>query len=167
MLECIWASLQQGGKLLLCGNGGSAAEAQHLAAECVVRLHAWRRPLPAIALTTDTSILTAASNDWGFDTVFARQVAALGRRGDVLLVLSTSGRSRNVVRAVEEARRGGLHTLALLGHDGGDVRPLVDLALVVPSTNPQRIQEVHLTLGHLLCEALEQRVQAAPWGEKP
>ena len=108
MVACIWESLRGGGKLLLCGNGGSAADAQHLATECMVRLQAERCALPALALTTDTSLLTAAANDWGFETIFARQVEGLGRAGDVLLVLSTSGNSLNVIRAVEEAHRQGL-----------------------------------------------------------
>lgn len=158
MIDCVWDSLQQGGKLLLCGNGGSAADAQHLAAECMVRLQERRAPLSALALTTDVSLLTAAGNDDGFDTVFARQVAGLGRAGDVLLAISTSGNSPNVVLAVEEARRRELRTLGLLGKGGGVLRPLVDIALVVPSSNTQRIQEVHITVGHILCEALEQKM---------
>ena len=125
MLECMWESLRQGGKILLCGNGGSAADAQHLATECMVRQEAERAPLPAIALTTDTSLLTAAGNDHGFETIFARQVAGLGRPGDVLLAISTSGNSPNVVRAVEEAHRRGLHTLGLLGKDGGRLKEMV------------------------------------------
>lgn len=157
MLERIWESMQRGGKLLLCGNGGSAADAQHLAAECMVRLQEERCPLPAIALTTDSSLLTAAGNDWGFETVFARQVEGLGHAGDVLLALSTSGNSLNVIRAVETARRRGLGTLGLLGSDGGVLRQMVDIALVVPSFNPQRVQEVHITVGHILCEALERK----------
>jgi len=158
MVECMWESLQQGGKLLWCGNGGSAADAQHLATECMVRLEAEREPLPAIALTTDTSLLTAAGNDHGFETIFARQVAGLGRPGDVLVAISTSGNSPNVVRAVEEARRRGLSTLGLLGRDGGRLKDMVHLALVVPSSSTQRIQEVHITVGHILCGALERRV---------
>src|SRR5919197_6350717 len=158
LIECIWESMQQGGKLLICGNGGSAADAQHLAAECVVRLEAERVPLPALALTTDTSLLTAAGNDSGFETIFARQVAGLGRPGDVLLAISTSGNSPNVVRAVEEAHRRGLQTLGLLGKDGGRLKDMVHIALVVPSSNTQRIQEVHITIGHMLCGALERRM---------
>jgi D-sedoheptulose 7-phosphate isomerase len=162
MLECIWESMQQGGKLLLCGNGGSAADAQHLATECMVRLEAERPPLPAIALTTDTSLLTAAGNDQGFETIFARQVTGLGRPGDVLLAISTSGNSLNVVRAVEAAQQRGLHTLGLLGKDGGRLKDMVHIALVVPSSNTQRIQEVHITVGHILCGALERRILRAP-----
>jgi D-sedoheptulose 7-phosphate isomerase len=158
MIDCAWKSLRQGGKLLVCGNGGSAADAQHLATECMVRLQANRAPLPAVALTTDTSLLTAAGNDDGFETIFARQVAGLGRAGDVLLALSTSGNSANVVMAVEEARSRGLRTLGLLGKGGGRLRSLVDIALVVPSFDTQRIQEVHITVGHILCDALERKL---------
>jgi D-sedoheptulose 7-phosphate isomerase len=160
MIDCIWESMQQGGKMLLCGNGGSAADAQHLATECIVRLQVPRAPLPALALTTDSSLLTAAGNDDGFETIFARQVAGLGRPGDVLLAISTSGNSRNVVRAVEEARCRGLHTLGFLGRDGGALRQMVNIAFIVPSTNTQRIQEVHITVGHIICGALEQRILA-------
>lgn len=162
MIDRIWDSMQQGGKLLLCGNGGSASDAQHLATECVVRLQDERCPLPAIALTSDGGLLTAVGNDYGFESIFARQVAALGRPRDVLLALSTSGNSVNVVRAVEAARRGDLWTLALLGKGGGAVAPLVHLALIVPSSNTQRIQEVHMTVGHILCGALERRAIASP-----
>jgi D-sedoheptulose 7-phosphate isomerase len=157
MIDCVWESMQRGGKLLLCGNGGSAADAQHLAAECVVRLQMDRGPLPALALTTDSSILTAAGNDYGFDTIFARQVLGLGRAGDVLLAISTSGNSRNLVLAVEEAKRHGLLTLGLLGKDGGSLGSLVDKALVIPSSNTQRIQELHITVGHIICGAFERR----------
>jgi D-sedoheptulose 7-phosphate isomerase len=162
MIERIWSSVQQGGKLLLCGNGGSASDAQHLATECVVRLQDDRCPLPAIALTSDGGLLTAAGNDYGFESIFARQVAALGHPGDVLLALSTSGNSGNVVRAVEEARRRHLWTLALLGKGGGALASLVHLALIVPSSNTQRIQEVHMTVGHIICGALERRALATP-----
>lgn len=160
MITLVSESLQRGGKLLLCGNGGSAADAQHLATECMVRLQAERRPIPALALTTDTSLLTAAGNDWGFETIFARQVEGLGQAGDVLLALSTSGNSRNVLRAVEVARCRNIRTIGLLGHDGGALRERVDLAVVVPSSNTQRIQEVHITIGHILCETLERQVVA-------
>lgn len=122
-----------------------------------MRLQADRCPLPAIALTTDTSLLTAAGNDWGFETVFARQVEGLGRAGDCLLAISTSGHSRNLVRAVDVAQQQGLRTLALLGKAGGALQHMVEVALVVPSFNTQRIQEVHITIGHILCEVLEHR----------
>jgi D-sedoheptulose 7-phosphate isomerase len=158
MIDTIWASLNNGGKLLLCGNGGSAADAQHLATECMARLQEDRRPLPAIALTTDTSLLTAAGNDWGFETIFARQVEGLGRAGDVLLAFSTSGNSGNIIQAVMQAKRQGLRTLGFLGKGGGALRELVDLALVIPSSSTQRVQEVHITVGHVLCEVLESRV---------
>ena len=164
MFDMIWESFEQGGKLMLCGNGGSAADAQHLATEFMVRLRENRRPLPALALTTDTSLLTAASNDWGFDTIFARQVEGLGRAGDVLWVSSTSGQSVNVIRAVEQARRQGIRTLGFLGRDGGVLRDLVEVALVVPSMSTERIQEVHITVGHILCEELERRVLTADSG---
>ena len=160
MIAMVCESFRRGGKLLLCGNGGSAADAQHLATECMVRLQADRRPLPAIALTTDTSLLTAAGNDWGFETIFARQVEGLGQAGDILLALSTSGNSRNVLRAVEVARCRDIRTIGLLGHTGGVLRECVDLAVVVPSANTQRIQEVHITIGHILCETLERQVVA-------
>jgi D-sedoheptulose 7-phosphate isomerase len=177
MIDCIWERMQRGGKLLLCGNGGSAADAQHLAAECIVRMQTDRNPLPAIALTTDSSVLTAAGNDYGFETIFARQVAGLGRAGDILISLSTSGNSRNVLLAVEEARRQGIRSLGLLGNNGGQLAKMVDVPLVVPSSNTQRIQEVHITIGHIICGALErkavtsamlssaqfQKKDAAPW----
>jgi D-sedoheptulose 7-phosphate isomerase len=136
MIDAIWESWQQGGKLLLCGNGGSAADAQHLATELIVRLQAERHALPALALTTDTSLLTAASNDWGFETVFARQLEGLGKPGDVLLAISTSGNSQNVIRAVEQAQGQDIKTLGLLGKNGGALRDLVDLAWSSPRPTP-------------------------------
>jgi phosphoheptose isomerase len=160
--DVIGACLAEGGKVLVCGNGGSAAEAQHLAAELVGRYKApARRALGVIALTADTSILTAWSNDVGYDEVFARQVEALGRPGDVLIGLSTSGRSRNVVRAFEAARALGVRTVALLGGDGGAMAPLADVAVTVPSADTQHIQEVHLVVVHVLCELIETRLLAA------
>ena len=141
MVECMWESLQQGGKLLWCGNGGSAADAQHLATECMVRLEAEREPLPAIALTTDTSLLTAAGNDHGFETIFARQVAGLGRPGDVLLAISTSGNSPNVVRAVEWANAHGLRTFGLSGFSGGKLRQIVQQGLHVSVADQQCQQQ--------------------------
>ncbi|WP_051434878.1 D-sedoheptulose 7-phosphate isomerase [Desulfonatronum lacustre] len=144
-------ALARGGKILLCGNGGSAADAQHLAAEFVNRFLIDRRPLPALALTTDTSILTAVGNDFGFDLVFAKQVQALGREGDVLLGLSTSGNSPNVVAALEAGRALGMITIGLTGEGGGAMRGLCDYLLAVPSRRTPLIQEIHITVGHLLC----------------
>lgn len=162
IIDCVWESMDQGGKLLLCGNGGSAADAQHLAAECMVRLQHDRHALAAVALTTDTSLLTAAGNDFGFDMIFARQVEGLAREGDVLLAISTSGNSRNVILAVEEAQRRGVRTVGFLGKGGGALAEMVDIALVVPSSNTQRIQEVHMTVGHILCGALERNALDTP-----
>jgi len=148
-------TLDRAGKLLLFGNGGSAADAQHLAAELVGRFRHERPALPALALTTDSSVLTALGNDLGFGQVFARQVQALGRPGDLALGLSTSGRSANVVAGLQVARDRGLRTAALTGADGGDLAGLADTLLCVPSSDTARIQEMHILLGHLLCEALE------------
>jgi D-inositol-3-phosphate glycosyltransferase len=157
--EMLTAAFAEGNKVLVCGNGGSAADAQHLAAEFVGRFKDHDRAgLPAIALTTDTSVLTAWSNDAGFDGVFARQVEALGRPGDVLIAISTSGRSGNVVRALERARAQGLRSVALLGQGGGEARHLADLPLIVPSHDTQRVQEVHGVLLHVLCELVETRL---------
>ncbi|MBM4275907.1 MAG: D-sedoheptulose 7-phosphate isomerase [Deltaproteobacteria bacterium] len=148
-------ALGAGGKIMLFGNGGSAADAQHLAAEFVNRFQIERPPLAALALTTDTSILTAVGNDYGFLEVFAKQVRALGRPGDVAWGLSTSGESPNVVEGLRAARQVGLKTLALSGRDGGPVAAQADLALVVPSRNTPRIQEVHITVGHVLCDLVD------------
>jgi len=153
--ELLIAALRSGRKILLFGNGGSAADAQHLAAELVNRYRRARPALAALALTTDTSILTAIANDASFEEVFSRQIEALGEPGDVAIAISTSGRSPNVVRAVETARRLGLRTIGLLGRDGGLVAPLVDIPLIVPAEETPRIQEVHITLGHILCELIE------------
>jgi D-inositol-3-phosphate glycosyltransferase len=159
--EVITACFAQGGKVLVCGNGGSAADAQHLVAEFVGRFKArGRRGLPAVALTADSAVMTAWANDVGYEDVFARQVEALGRRGDVLIGISTSGRSGNVVRAFEAAEQAGLRRVALVGGDGGEVRPLADIALTVPSSDTQHIQEVHSVLIHLVCELVELRVLA-------
>ena len=147
-----------GGKLMFCGNGGSAADAQHLATEYVVRFRRHRRPLHAVALTTDTSLLTAASNDYGFEHVFARQVAALGRPGDVLFLHSTSGESPNLLAAARAARDAGVVTVALLARGGGALRPLVDHALVVPTADTAHAQELHLAIGHVICDLVEASV---------
>jgi D-sedoheptulose 7-phosphate isomerase len=148
-------TLQEGGKILLFGNGGSAADAQHLAAEFVNRFRIERPPLAAIALTTDTSILTSIANDYDFLEVFAKQVRALGRPGDLAVGLSTSGNSPNVVEALEAARQLGLKTLALSGGEGGPVAAAAELAIVVPSRSTPRIQEVHITVGHVLCDLVD------------
>jgi D-sedoheptulose 7-phosphate isomerase len=159
-------AIRGGGKLLLFGNGGSAADAQHLAAELVIRYHADRAPIAAIALSTDTSALTAGANDMGFEQVFSRQLAALGRPGDVAVGISTSGRSPNVLAALATARASGLATTALSGGLQGTATPelaaLCDAVLVVPSRTTARIQEMHILLGHMLCKALEQRLGLTP-----
>jgi D-sedoheptulose 7-phosphate isomerase len=148
-------AVERGNKIVLFGNGGSAADAQHLAAELVVRYRADRAPIKALALTTDTSILTAAANDLGYDQVFARQVRAVCRLGDVAIALSTSGNSPSVIAAVEAAREMGVVAAALSGRDGGRLAGLADPLLIVPSDVTARIQEMHITLGHMLCGALE------------
>ncbi|MBM4431815.1 MAG: SIS domain-containing protein [Chloroflexi bacterium] len=155
--EMIAGALRAEGKVMLCGNGGSAADSQHIAAEFTNRLSAdLERPaLAALALTTDTSFLTANANDYGFEHVFERQVEAVGREGDVLIGISTSGNSQNVVRAVRFCRGRGIKTIGLLGGDGGQLRALVDLAIVVPSTSPQHVQEGHIAIGHIVCELVE------------
>ncbi|MFO1189605.1 MAG: D-sedoheptulose 7-phosphate isomerase [Alphaproteobacteria bacterium] len=150
--------LRSGGKLLLFGNGGSAADAQHIATELTVRYVRDRALIAAIALTTDTSALTAIGNDLGFDQLFARQVLALGRRGDLAIGISTSGRSANVIRALGVARAQGLGTAAFSGGDGGQLAGLADPLLIVPSTRTARIQEMHITLGQMLCGALEREL---------
>ena len=151
-------SLQQGGKLLFCGNGGSAADSQHLAAELTGRFIKDRRPLAAMALSTDTSALTCIGNDYSFDEIFARQVVGLGRKGDVLIGISTSGNSRNVIRAVEEAKKLGMVSIGLLGRDGGQLKSLCDHSIVVPSDVTARIQECHILIGHTLCGMIEQEL---------
>jgi D-sedoheptulose 7-phosphate isomerase len=151
----IRGSLRGGGKLLIFGNGGSAADAQHMAAELVNRLHRERAAIAAVALTTDASILTSIANDYSFERVFVRQIEALGRPGDVALGISTSGASANVVRALEAARARGLKTIALTGRDGGAAAAAADVHVNVPSDSAARVQEVHRTLIHALCELVE------------
>lgn len=154
----ICAALAQGNKVLFCGNGGSAADSQHLAAELVGRFVKEREALPAIALTVDTSALTAIANDYGFDTVFARQVRGLGRAGDVLVGLSTSGRSANVVAAMEAARAQRLVTVAMTGAKESPMSELADIAIRVPATVTARIQEMHIAIGHTLCAMVDETV---------
>lgn len=156
--ELITASLKQGGKLLICGNGGSAADAQHYATELVARLYKRERPaMAAIALTTDTSALTAISNDYGFEKVFSRQVEALGKPGDILFGLSTSGNSPNVLAAMAEAKQRQMKTVVFTG-EGGKMAQQADVAVSVPSANTMRIQEVQLALGHILCRLIEEQM---------
>ena len=143
-------------KVLLCGNGGSAADSQHIATELVIRMSKPDRPaLPAIALTTDTSCLTAGGNDIGFDNIFSRQVEALGNSGDVLIAISTSGKSENVNRAIIEAKKRGMVVIGFLGKGGGPSRDLVDVPIIIPSNDTQRIQEGHITVAHILCGIIE------------
>ena len=150
--------LRAGNKLLVCGNGGSAADASHFATELVVRFAKDRRALPAICLVSDSGILTAAGNDYGFDEVFARQVAAFGIAGDVLICLTTSGKSKNLIRALEEAKARKLKTIAFLGRDGGSTVGIADLDLLVKSDSTARVQEAQQLLLHVLCEIIEARL---------
>ncbi len=151
-------ALLSGKKLLFIGNGGSAADAQHLAAELVVRFKLTRRGLPALALTVDSSALTAIGNDFGFDQLFSRQVEALGAEGDVLIALTTSGNSENVLRAVPVAQAMGIQVVAMTGASGGKIATMADVCLRMPSDDTPRIQEAHTLLGHMLCDLLEQRI---------
>ena len=154
-LDMVRDTVSAGGTLFLCGNGGSAADAQHIATEYVVRYMRDRRAYPAVALTTDTSLLTAAGNDLGFDSVFERQVEALARRGDLLIVHSTSGNSPNVLRAAQAARAKGARVLAFSARDGGSLRDIADHSVVIPTTRTDRAQEMHLCIEHLICEYVE------------
>jgi D-sedoheptulose 7-phosphate isomerase len=156
----IWEALKSSHKILLCGNGGSAADAQHIAAELVGRYEQKRRAFPAISLTTDTSALTAVSNDYGYEQVFARQVEALAVAGDVLIAISTSGKSPSVVRAADQARGQGCKTIALTGCGGEPLTAHCDLAVVVPSDRTSRVQEAHITIGHLWCEMIDRALEA-------
>lgn len=156
MAERCKEALKAGNKVLFCGNGGSAADAQHLAAELIGRFQKERRSLASIALTTDTSILTAVANDYGYDEVFARQVEGLGRSGDVLIGISTSGNSANVVKAALKARDTGMHTIAFTGEGGGKLKDICDITFAVPSKVTARIQEIHIMVGHIICELVEE-----------
>jgi len=157
-VESCEQALRAGNKLLFIGNGGSAADAQHLAAELVVRFKLTRRGLPALALTVDSSALTAIGNDFGFDQLFSRQVEALGAEGDVLIALTTSGNSENVLRAVPVAQAMGIQVVAMTGASGGKIATIADVCLRMPSDDTPRIQEAHTLLGHMLCDLLEQRM---------
>ncbi len=156
MAEICVDALQKGHKILLCGNGGSAADAQHIAAELVGRFHRERRSLPAIALTTDTSILTSVGNDYSYDDVFSRQVEGLGEAGDVLWCITTSGNSENVLRAADVAKKKQMTVIASLGKDGGKAVPLCDALFIVPSDSTARIQEMHILAAHAICEVIDE-----------
>jgi D-sedoheptulose 7-phosphate isomerase len=155
-LEIVRATVKRGGTLFFCGNGGSAADAQHLAAEYVVRYAKNRRAYPAVALTTDTSLLTAAGNDLGFEEIFARQIEALAKPGDLLIIHSTSGKSPNVLRAAETARERGIKVLSFTARDGGRLKLLSDHTVIVPTDRTDRAQEIQLCMEHAICEAVEQ-----------
>ena len=154
-LEMVQSTVTRGGTLFFCGNGGSAADAQHMATEYVVRYMRNRRAYPAIALTTDTSLLTAAGNDIGFENVFARQVEALAKQGDLLIIHSTSGNSPNVLRAAEAARAKGVQVLAFSARDGGALKALADHNVIIPTSRTDRAQELHLCIEHVICDAVE------------
>jgi D-sedoheptulose 7-phosphate isomerase len=158
IIKLIADALENGSKLLLFGNGGSAAEAQHLAAEFVNRFLMNRPPLPAIALNTDSSILTSIGNDYSFSEVFSKQIVALGKEGDIAIGISTSGNSANVIRAIEVAKEMGIETIALTGNDGGDLAKVANYSLIVPSSSTPCIQEVHMAVGHILCEMVEAQI---------
>lgn len=151
-------SVRNGKKILIAGNGGSAADSQHMAAELVGRLNTERNPIPAIALTTDTSIITAISNDFDFSDIFSRQVKALANPGDILILISTSGNSVNLLKAAEEAKNKGVITIGILGKDGGKLIKLVDIPVLVKHENTQRIQEAQLMIEHIICELVEQKI---------
>jgi D-sedoheptulose 7-phosphate isomerase len=158
--DAVKNAFKNGNKLMLCGNGGSAADCQHIATEFVIRLsHDIKRPsMPAIALTTDTSNLTAGGNDIGFENVFARTIEGLGTKGDVLIAISTSGNSPNIIKAIQAAKEKGIVTIALLGGSGGRIKGTTDFKIIIPSNNTQRIQEGHITVGHIICEIVEREI---------
>lgn len=162
VIEALTEALKGGNKILLFGNGGSAADAQHLAAEFVNRFVIERPPLPAIALTTDTSIITSIGNDYDFTEIFSKQIRAIGRKGDVAWGMSTSGTSPNVIKAIQAAKKIGMVTVGLTGRDGGELAKIVDYPLNVSSTSTPRIQEVHITLGHVICEMIDFRLFQRP-----
>jgi len=156
-IKIVTAALKKKRKVILFGNGGSAADSQHIAAEFIGRFQKERKSLPAIALTTDSSILTALSNDYGYDIVFARQIEGLGQKGDIAFGISTSGNSRNVIEGIKKAKRKGLSTISLTGCGGGKLAKLTDISLVVPSKNTARIQESHICIAHTICELVEKK----------
>jgi D-sedoheptulose 7-phosphate isomerase len=157
----ITQTINNGGTLFWCGNGGSAADSQHLAAEFVGRFKKDRKALRSIALTTDTSVLTCVSNDYSFDDIFARQLEALARNGDILVSISTSGNSENILRSLISAKKLGVKTIALLGKDGGQAKALADMSIIIPSDSTARIQEAHILIGHILCDLIERELGLA------
>jgi len=159
-IDLLKESVSKGGKIMFCGNGGSAADSQHLAAEFVIRLsHDLNRSaIGAVALTTDSSLITAGANDIGYENVFARYIEGIGNKKDVLVGISTSGNSKNVIKAFEKAKEKGIKTLAMLGGTGGKMKGLADVEIIIPSSNTQRIQEGHITVGHILCESVEREL---------
>jgi D-sedoheptulose 7-phosphate isomerase len=156
--KCCIKTLQKGGKIIFFGNGGSAAQSQHLAAELINRFRFDRRPLAALALTPDAAVTTSIGNDYDFAEIFSRQLTGLGQQGDVAIAMSTSGNSANIIAGLKEARKQGLKTIAFLGHDGGACRGLSDIVLLPPGNDTARIQELHLLLGHLLCGLIEEEL---------
>ena len=157
-INLICESLRNDKKVLLMGNGGSAADAQHIAGELIGRFKMERSSIPAIALTTDTSIITALGNDYGFDQIFARQIESLGCEGDIVVAISTSGNSKNVIEALKISRKNKMKSIGLLGCGGGLIKQLVDIPIVVPSYNTPRIQEAHIAIGHVICEEIEKKL---------
>ena len=162
VVEAITAALKSGSKILLFGNGGSAADAQHLAAEFVNRFLIERPPLPAISLSTDTSIITSIGNDYDFSEIFSKQIRAIGHAGDVAWGISTSGTSKNVLKGLEQAKKMGLITIGMTGKDGGDIAGIVDYSLNVASSSTPRIQEVHITVGHVICQMVDLKLFQRP-----
>ncbi len=163
--QCMEQSLRAGGKILLAGNGGSADDAQHIAGELLSRLYFDRAPLPAIALTTDTSVLTAIGNDYGFEDVFARQVSGLGRSGDVFVAISTSGRSPNILKAVEAAKASQLHTVAFTGNSDAPLAGMCSFALQAPTASTPLVQQIHISAAHAICELVESAMFASKPGQ--
>jgi len=156
IVDLMIEALNKNGKVILFGNGGSASDSQHIAAEFVGRFKKDRTAMAAIALTTNTSILTSLANDYGYEVVFSRQIEALGKKNDIAVGISTSGKAKNVMLAIKQAKKMGIKTIALTGGDGGELAKLADVALMVPSTVTARIQEAHITIGHIICELIEQ-----------
>lgn len=169
LLACdtVWSALERNNTIFFCGNGGSAADSQHLAADILGRYRTQRKAMPAIALTVDTSVMTALANDYGYDTAFAHQLDGLGREGDVLIALSTSGNSESVLRAVKMAREKGIVTIGLTGETGGLMRDMVDICLCMPSKMTNHIQEMHIAVGHMICEYVEANAKALDEYQEP